>query len=108
MSRGTPVRLSSLDPSWVGTGGEGISDKDGNPVPHRSGIGISFECPCGAEDCPRAFIPFENPLSGGPPSHEKAWTRTGDTFDTLTLMPSIQRVGGCGWHGWIRNGEVVA
>lgn len=35
------------------------------------------------------------------------WERTGDTFDTLTLKPSIQRVGGCAWHGFITNGEVI-
>ena len=40
---------------------------------------------------------------------EPTWQRTGDTFETLTLHPSILRSpqkGGCGWHGWVTNGEV--
>lgn len=36
-----------------------------------------------------------------------AWSREGDTIETLTLHPSIQRLDGCKWHGWIRNGEIV-
>ncbi len=38
------------------------------------------------------------------------WQRTGETFDTLTLTPSIhsrKEKGGCGWHGFITNGEVT-
>jgi hypothetical protein len=38
------------------------------------------------------------------------WTRTGEDFETLTLTPSIHSdpaKGGCGWHGFITNGEVL-
>jgi Family of unknown function (DUF6527) len=101
------MRLTDLEPSWVGAGGEGVSDKDGNPIPERTGVAISFKCPCGAED--RVCIEFNNPLDGlGPhdPSRN-LWNRTGDDFETLTVTPSIQRIGGCGWHGFITNGEVT-
>lgn len=96
-----------LDPHWVGAGGEGITGRDGQPVPARRGVGVSFDCPCGCDS--RAYIPFAQPLDGGPPLESKhpIWDRTGDTFETLTLTPSIQRVGGCAWHGFIRNGESV-
>lgn len=104
------MRLADLNPGWVGAGGEGIWDRNGNPVPKRDGIGVSFDCPCGACGV-RGFVAFENPLDGGPPLHgERArWQRTGETFETLTLRPSILRShdkGGCGWHGFITNGEV--
>jgi hypothetical protein len=96
------MKLIELDPRWVGAGGEGISDRDGNPVPKREGIGVAFDCPCGCGS--PCFIPFSNPLDGGPPVHEATWTRTGETFETLTLTPSIKRVDGCRWHGFITNG----
>jgi hypothetical protein len=55
--------------------------------------------------------------------HSYHWLRTGDTFDTLTLSPSIhvlsvsrwdkdnpddrsKWVAETHWHGWIVNGEV--
>ena len=43
------MKLTDLNPRWVGAGGEGISDADGNPVPARAGIGLSFDCPCGCD-----------------------------------------------------------
>lgn len=105
------MRLTDLNPRWVGAGGEGVT-RDGQPVPERHGIGVTFDCPCGC-DSP-VFVPFANPLDGGKPhlsrDADPAWQRTGDTFETLTLVPSIQRVaykqGGCVWHGFVTDGEV--
>ena len=103
--------LIDLDPAWVGAGGEGISDQAGNPVPARHGVGLACECPCGCGS--RLYVGFENPLDGGPPHvpEHPLWKRTGETFETLTLIPSIQRhkIGedGCTWHGFITNGEAV-
>ncbi len=36
------------------------------------------------------------------------WQRTGDTFETLTLTPSVDAAShGVGhWHGFITNGEI--
>ncbi len=104
------MKVKDLDPHWVGAGGEDISDKDGNPVPERHGVGMSFDCPCGCGS--RGYVDFTNPLDGGPPhrGNDHHWQRTGDDFETITLAPSILRIrgaGGCGWHGWFRNGEVV-
>ena len=105
------MKLTELDPRWCGAGGEYVSDKDGNPFPKRHGIGVIFNLPCGC-DAP-CFIPFANPLDGGPPIHTEnaQWRRVGDTFETLSLTPSILRAkekGGCGWHGFITAGEVTA
>lgn len=104
------MRLSDLNPSFVGHGGDGVTDAEGKPIPRREGIGIELACPCG---CDRGlFVAFRNPLDGGPPLHDERhlWERTGDTFDAMTLRPSILRAkekGGCGWHGFITAGEVT-
>lgn len=106
------MKLIDLRPHWVGAGGDGITDLQNNPIPKRDGIGLTFDCPCGCGR--RRYVGFKNPIDGGSPKlneGEPSWTRQGETFETLTLDPSIQasrRGGGCGWHGWIRNGQVEA
>lgn len=36
------------------------------------------------------------------------WTPTGTTIDDITLTPSVHLSGpGCGWHGWVLNGEAI-
>lgn len=104
------MRLVELHPRWVGAGGDGISDRDGNPAPLRKGVGVMFDCPCGAgHEDPRCYVPFLNPLDGGPALELERpnWTRTGETFETLTLAPSVHRIGACGWHGFIVDGNCV-
>lgn len=32
---------------------------------------------------------------------------SGTSLDDITLSPSIQIVGGCAWHGFVRNGSAV-
>lgn len=101
------MKLTDLNPEWCGAGGDGVT-QNGQPVPRREGVGVIFDCPCGGGE--RVFIGFKNPFDDEPPyvSGGHHWTRTGDTFDTLTLKPSIQRSDpkGCRWHGFITNGEV--
>ena len=103
------MKLTDLNPRWIGAGGTGITTLDGKPVPARHGIGMLFDCPC--ERCGnRAYVAFSNPLDGGPPvvnEGEAMWQRTGEDFETLTLSPSIHRVGGCGWHGYITAGNLI-
>jgi len=102
-----PVKLTDLNPGWVGAGGPGITNaKTGEPVPERKGVGLCFDCPCGCGM--RGFVSFENPLDGGPSIKEAhSWRREGEDFESLTLHPSVHRnkkFGGCGWHGWLRDG----
>ncbi len=108
------MKLTELEPQFYGAGGEGISDAAGNPVPARNGVGIMLNCPCGCGEW--LAVPFANPIDGGPNVSEKGWQRTGDTFETLSLTPSILRVKwkdtkgvehGCGWHGYITNGQII-
>ena len=103
MNNSVDKRLIDLNPRFVGAGGEGITNtKTGEEVPERTGVAVSFDCPCGCES--RCMIEFDKPLDGGPPHGEHYWNRTGDTFETLTLRPSIQRIGGCEWHGYLTAG----
>jgi hypothetical protein len=91
------MKLTELDPRWTAH------------IKGQKGQGIIFLCP----HCKTHFIGihFANPLGGGPalaapsgsPNPER-WERTGDTFDTLSIIPSIDAK--C-WHGFITNGEVT-
>jgi len=105
------VPLTDLDARFIGAGGEGVFRADGSPAPLRTGVGVIFKCPCGKQhhEYDMVFVGFTNPLDGGPPIRDSAplWERTGDTIETLTLRPSILRTdpNGCGWHGYVTNGE---
>jgi uncharacterized protein DUF6527 len=106
------VRLTDLNPRFIGAGGPGVFKADGSPAPRREGVGLMCDCPCGqCGEFGLLFVAFANPLDGGEPIQKTTWKRTGETFETLTLEPSILRSserGGCGWHGFITNGEVTS
>jgi len=94
-------RLSDLNPSWISSNG-------------RVGMGIAFDCPC-CVDAGRPFrqrIPvfFAQPVDGGAPdavhAPDRLWERQGDTFETLTLSPSVDASGYGHWHGFVRDGQV--
>jgi hypothetical protein len=80
----------------------------------REGVGVVFDCPVHRGACGGIYVPFANPLDGGPPSPNGkgcAWQRTGDTIDTLTLTPSVDASaysykGTPCWHGFVRNGRI--
>lgn len=82
MTAARRTRLVDCNPRWVVTAGDG---------PQR---GVSFECPEGHAEC-RHVIPFTPALDGahsaGWQQNGAVWQRTGDTFETLTLSPSIRR-----------------
>lgn len=120
------MRLTELDPQWVHTGGEGVSDSEGNPVPFRDKIALSFLCPC--DECTakrtgdpdkdyylRVLVPFTNPPDGLPVVElgVPTWYRKGETFEDMVLTPSILRKDKCKWHGFVggpqgdKPGEVV-
>lgn len=103
------MKLTDLNPHFIGSGGEGVYDKDGNPVPERHGVGIVFDCPCGNSECPALYVGFSNPKDGGPPLEgpQPKWSRSGDTFEDISLTPSILRTSHCGWHGYVTNGQIT-
>jgi hypothetical protein len=95
------MRLADLNPRWRSTGFG------------RKGMGVSFECP----HCRDILVGvwFVNPIDGGPPfrgtredgTPELLWSRTGETFDTLSTSPSIDVSARGHWHGFITNGEAA-
>lgn len=85
--------LLKYNPKWLGILRPG------------SGEGLSLDCPvCGASH--KLVVYFDNPVDG----KEKAswqqivWKRTGDSFENITIEPSIQYQ--C-FHGWIEKGQVI-
>jgi hypothetical protein len=116
------LRLVDLNPHWISE----WTPPDGALTRH--GQGVMFDCP----HCVRAGIKssesrmvripvgFKNPIDGGPPFKDEIkadgqargrplWDRTGDTFETLTLSPSIDasKTHEGGWHGFVQNGAIV-
>jgi hypothetical protein len=94
-------KLAELDPRWIKATNP---DCGGRPGAH--GMGLSFLSPL--DTGLRINIWFANPLDGGPPISDPdmpchLWQRTGETFDTLTLTPSIDA--SPDWHGFITSGE---
>jgi hypothetical protein len=116
------MRLADLNPRWFAEDG-------------RQGQGITFDCPCGCKGTPRAArlgVAFFPALDGGAPidvnkfeplmkamtdpdgrpPYDTAppavlWGRVGDTFETLTLIPSVDASASGHWHGHVRAGEVT-
>ena len=100
------MNLTSLNPKWLG-----LTRPD-------SGEQLEFDCPaCGPKH--RVTAVLLNPLDGKPGAPwlgkrvrgsdgeervSPAWTREGDSFESLTLTPSILYP--C-WHGWVEDGAVV-
>lgn len=106
------MKLTELNPKWVASSAWG--EKNGQPYQfstyERNGMGLVFDCPVHRDH--RIVVFFANPIDALPPAEDKfLWQRSGDTFESITLTPSVdashaqgERTG-C-WHGHITNGEV--
>jgi hypothetical protein len=102
------MRLIDLNPKW-----QSISKE-------RFGQGISFNCPILNSDkdlhgsC-RIDLWFENPLDGGSkiisekcPYLNIYWTIQGNSFDNLTISPSVgYRCRHGHTHIFVTNGEII-
>jgi len=99
------MKLVDRDPRWIAEAG-------------RHGMGVSFDCPCSkclaSDNRERLAVWFANPVDGGaahvrtdPGPAYPLWQRTGETFEDLTLAPSIDASHFGHWHGHVRNGEIV-
>lgn len=96
------MRLVDLSPRWF------------SPPHLADGVivytGVRFDCPCGRLRIP---VPFRNALivrmpeipGFAWPEDPAGWMRSGETFDSLTLSPSVSGAEGH-WHGHIVNGEM--
>ena len=66
-------------------------------------IGMVFRCPCGCGDL--SGIEFDN-VPPKPPRDTHRWHWNGNR-ETPTLTPSLHKTDGCGWHGFLTNGEFL-
>jgi hypothetical protein len=102
------VKLTDLNPKFF-TLGHWAS-------PHIFAIGLTFDCPCCRDR--RLAVFFDTPIDPDNVAktfmepwtptllNHNLWKRSGDTFDTLTLTPSIDASAHGHWHGFIQNGEI--
>lgn len=105
------MRLTELNPRWYAHG-------DSPDI-----VGVTFDCPCcapggkvnslGVMYRPRLGVLFKQEIDRDGLPNEIHWTRagikwdrTGDTFDTLSLTPSVDASKWGHWHGFITNGEI--
>lgn len=104
------MKLTDLNPRWaldadIWVCGTLVHDTE------RKGMGLTFQCPCcvGTERATRLGIFFKNPTDGKAPSDDAPleWTRTGETFEDLSLTPSIDVSKSGHWHGYITNGQIT-
>lgn len=79
------MKLTELNPKWATANGE-----------RRF---FTFDCP--TDRSQKIAVHFKG--------SKVNWEITGDTFENLTVSPSINFVvpNICSWHGWIRNGEII-
>ena len=106
------MRLIDLEPRWFTFSGAVA----GTEVL----IGLSFLCPhCRVQRLAVRFKPAIDPEANfakfgivWPWGDDPVWDREGDTFETLSLSPSVNaggdRIDFKGhWHGHIKNGQIV-
>ena len=99
------MKLTDLNPRWISSRWE-----DAQP---NVKFGITFECPhCRKQRLAIFFKPEIGTINSlalwavPTPSSGNYWTRSGETFETISLMPSVDASVMGHWHGFITNGEV--
>ena len=102
------MKLTDLDPQFLK-----MEVVDGKRIYRHVGTpgeadGIRFLCPkcfeankgSGGTHGVMCWKPGTDAISG-----PGRWPMLGTGYHDLTLTPSIQLLGGCGWHGFLINGE---
>jgi hypothetical protein len=101
------MKLTDLKPRWIG-----LSNWESEDDFY---IGVSFQSPMKTGQ--RLAVLFDPPIDPAGLAEKygwgkmfpdaKHWQRTGDTFENLTLSPSLDFSARGEWHGLITNGEAV-
>lgn len=98
------MRLTELQPHWVGLApGHAIGITFLCPHCRNIRLGVAFDIPIGGEILDN-FVGMR--LAAQHPNFTAGWHREGDTFETLSLTPSIDTSLHGHWHGLLTNGEV--
>lgn len=72
---------------------------------------VKFMCPkCfeaneGAEGTHSILVSFEGRGVPADADYNPRWAVSGTSLDDLALHPSVLLRSGCGWHGWVKNGD---
>jgi hypothetical protein len=101
------MRLVDLDPKWLIYDGERVGFTFVSPTNNQ----YRQSCFSVAFDTHIQLDMFEEQLGEDvnvQPCNEMAfWTITGDSFDNLSVTPSINGAYGGLWHGFITDGKIV-
>jgi hypothetical protein len=96
------MKLADLYPRWF------YLDKD------RTILGLTFVCPhcqdvrLGVAFHHHATAAFDDAIiHAKSPSTKHIWDMTGDSFENITLTPSVDASASGHWHGFIKNGEAT-
>jgi hypothetical protein len=101
------MKLSELNPRWIGCLWDCLKGIK---------FGITFDCPHCRDQ--RLAILFKNPFGDleklplalwADPRKDQAanlWEREGETFELISLSPSIDAGPFGHWHGFITKGEI--
>lgn len=98
------MRLTDLRPAWTD-----------RPHDNRAGLAVVLDCPgpcCQGKpeaERHRIQVPFRNPVDGGKPMGDAStncWLRIGDTFETLSLKPSVDARGILHAHFNLTDGAI--
>lgn len=100
------MKLTDLNPRWVGL--------HNWSSPSKYHIGVSFDSPTTRKRLAVLFEPAIDPDGlaakyqwGAFFPEAKKWKRTGDSFQTLSLAPSLDFSAAGEWHGHITQGEIT-
>lgn len=111
------MRLRDLDAHFIGKAK--IEEEDVRSYERLPGIegaqGIMFQCPkCAGTSGHYVICWFATPVNA-PRVPDKVnpgpgrWNPQGFSIDDLTFVPpgavSVQLLGGCNWHGFVKNGD---
>lgn len=107
------MRLADLAPHWMvlREGGDvvGITFRCPHCPPGERGattyLGVKFAQVIDRDDLDIDEKGWPDYMVQHPSEH--FWQRTGDSFDNLTLSPSVDASKVGHWHGFIRAGEVA-
>ena len=113
------MKLTELEPHWISCLGAPQDAKLGirfnSPIDRKQRIAVFFKNPiCGSDPVDLAFFqaaqmdcdhPQWEPWMSEHHAGSVLWDRSGDSFENLTLNPSIDCSKWGGWHGFVRNGE---
>lgn len=107
------MKLAELEPKWI-TDAKAGGWRVGRATGVADAQGLQMLCPkCFAENgggrgTHSVIVPFaDRGLPADFMPQMPRWAATGTGLEDLSTTPSILLIGGCGWHGFITNGEII-